>query len=119
MPENWVKVGLAVRKRLTELELSQTELIRRSQVSKATVGEIVHGAVWRNRSVRTLQALSEALEWHTDHLQSVLMGAKPPPMAGDRAHDEPSRLAAIELTLRRIEQRLTEISTGLDGIFKA
>lgn len=119
MSENWVEVGLAIRRRLIELKLSQTELVRRSHVSKAIVREIVHCTMCRQRGVRTLQALSVALEWHPDHLNAVLMGAKPPQLNGKPIEDEPSRLAAIEITLRRIEQRLTEMSTGLDRIFRA
>lgn len=117
--ENWPLIGLAIRRRMAELELSQSELIHRAHVSKRTAYEILHCAEYRRRNVRTLQALSVALEWHPDHLQAVLAGATPPRVDSKPTEDQPARLAAIEITLRRVEQRVTEISTSLDRIFRA
>jgi hypothetical protein len=39
MLEDWAAVGLAVRDRLAELDISQSELCQRSKVSKATIYE--------------------------------------------------------------------------------
>ncbi|AHH94069.1 helix-turn-helix domain-containing protein [Kutzneria albida] len=122
MSADWAAVARAINQRLTELGLSQRELIARSHVSKAIVAEIQHNTVARRRSARTLEALSLALEWHPDHLAAVLSGHRPPepgepvPRYED---DVPGRLAVIEHQLREITNRLGEmgaISARLDEI---
>jgi hypothetical protein len=60
--EDWMVVAQAIRQRMTELGINQRESIERSQVSKATVGELYHNSAQRRRSARTLEALSMALE---------------------------------------------------------
>jgi hypothetical protein len=51
--EDWAAVAEAISQRMTELGINQTELIGRSQVSKATVGELYHNSAQRRRSART------------------------------------------------------------------
>lgn len=75
---NWSTVTDAIRLRMQQLGLSQAQIIVRSQVSKAIVGELVNGSHVRRRSPRTLAALSEALEWHPDHLECLTQGKVPP-----------------------------------------
>jgi transcriptional regulator with XRE-family HTH domain len=111
--EDWAAVARAINQRLTELELSQRELIARSQVSKATVREIQHNTAQRRRSDRTLEALSLALDLHAGHLAAVLAGRRPPELGepvlrGD--DDIPGRLAVIEHQLREITDRLNQMS---------
>src|ERR687894_1090639 len=76
--EDWAAVAEAISQRMTELGINQAELIERSQVSKATVGELYHNSAQRRRSARTLEALSVALGWHPRHLHAVLFGQTPP-----------------------------------------
>ncbi|MFI7116879.1 transcriptional regulator [Amycolatopsis sp. NPDC049868] len=115
MSEDWAAVARAINQRMTEIGISQRELIARSQVSKATVREIQHNTAQRRRSDRTLEALSLALDLHAGHLAAVLAGRRPPEvgeptMRGD--DDIPGRLAVIEHQLREITARLRE----MDGL---
>lgn len=115
MSEDWAAVARAINQRMTELGLSQRELITRSQVSKATVREIQHNTAQRRRSDRTLEALSLALDLHAGHLAAVLAGRRPPEIGEPTTRgddDIPGRLAVIEHQLREITARLRE----MDGL---
>ena len=76
MSEDWAAVAQAISQRMAELGINQRQLIERSQVSKATVGELYHNSAQRRPSARTLEALSMALEWHPQHLAAVLNGQR-------------------------------------------
>ena len=109
MSEDWAAVARAINQRMAELELSQRELIERSRVSKATVGELARNSTQRRRSTRTLEALSLALDWHPTHLHAVLNSAHIPAVgepAGRSDDDIPGRLAAIEYQLAQITSQL-------------
>jgi transcriptional regulator with XRE-family HTH domain len=117
--ENWAAVAEAISQRMTELGINQTELIGRSQVSKATVGELYHNSAQRRRSARTLEALSIALGWHPQHLAAVLKGQHIPAIGEPmiRSDDDvPGRLAAIEYRLAQIETRLGDIGELSDRV---
>jgi transcriptional regulator with XRE-family HTH domain len=129
--EDWAAVARAISQRMTELGITQRELIERSQVSKATVGELCHNSAQRRRSARTLEALSTALEWHPRHLVAVLEGQRAPDLGEpvSRSDDDvPGRLAAIEYRLARIEthlgaidelsDRLDEINTNVEAVIR-
>ena len=119
MSEDWAAVAEAISQRMAELGINQTELIGRSQVSKATVGELYRNSAQRRRSARTLEALSTALDWH---LAAVLKGQRIPDIgepASRTDDDVPGRLAAIEYRLAQIETRLgaiDQVSDRLDEI---
>lgn len=108
--DDWAAVARAINERAAELGLRQRDLIERSRLSKAVVGELSRNVAPRRRSARTLEALSTALDWHPQHLSAVLAGQQPP--AADepvyRAQDVPARLAAIERELRGITSQLSE-----------
>jgi hypothetical protein len=110
--EDWAAVSRAIDARMTQLSMSQRQLIDRSRVSKAIVGEIQNNTIQRDRSDRTLSALSEALRWHSDHLAAILHG-HPIPQVGDPVvhaeKDVPDRLTAIEHQLRRMNDRLEDV----------
>ena len=105
-------MALAINERMTELDLTQRELVERSQVSKAMVMEIRRNVAQRRRSTRTLEALSLALDWHPQHLEAVLK-AQRIPTAGEPVirsdGDIPGRLAAIEYRLAEISEQLTDL----------
>ncbi len=114
--DDWAAVASAINQRATELGLRQRDLIERSHLSKAVVGEITRNAVQRRRSTRTLESLSIALDWHPQHLTAVLRGRRPPavtePVYRFDNEDIPARLAAIEHHLHEIAERLD----GMDAI---
>jgi transcriptional regulator with XRE-family HTH domain len=120
--EDWAAVAQAISQRMTELGINQAELIERSQVSKATVGELHHNSAQRRRSARTLEALSMALGWHPQHLAAVLKSQRVPDIGEpvSRSDDDiPGRLSAIEYRLAQIEERLgfiDELRDRLEGI---
>ncbi len=119
MVEDWAAVAQAISRRMTELGINQRELIERSQVSKATVGELCHNSAQRRRSARTLEALSMALEWHPQHLVAVLRDQRVPGIGEpvSRSDDDvPGRLAAIEYRLAQIETQLGAIDGLTDRL---
>ena len=114
MTEDWDAVSRAINDRMAELSLNQRQLIERSRVSKAIVREIQHNTEQRDRSARTLEALSNGLGWHPNHLAAVLHG-EPPPRDDDPVvvseKDVPGRLRAIEHELRLINDSLERIDS--------
>ena len=119
MAQDWTAVAQAISQRMTELGINQRELIERSRVSKATVGELYHNSAQRRRSARTLEALSIALGWHPQHLVAVLKGQRVPDVGEpvSRSDDDiPGRLAAIEYRLVQIETRLGAIDELSDRL---
>lgn len=119
MVEDWAAVAQAISRRMTELGINQRELIERSQVSKATVGELYHNSAQRRRSARTLEALSIALEWHPQYLVAVLKRHRAPELGEpvSRSDDDvPGRLAAIEYRLAQIETQLGAIAQLRDRL---
>lgn len=113
MKEDWAAVAIAINQRAAELGLRQVDLVERSHVSKAVVGEIVRNSVQRRRSARTLESLSIALAWHPQHLQAILLGRRPPavgePVYRFDDDDVPARLADIQHQLHEITERLDEL----------
>ncbi|MCA1670674.1 MAG: transcriptional regulator [Actinobacteria bacterium] len=115
MAEDWAAVARAIDARMTELSLSQRELIERSQVSKATVTEIRRHSAERKRSTRTLEALSTALGWHPQHLIALLHGRRIPTVGEpvSRSDDDiQGRLAVIEYRLDQIMAQLATLSAS-------
>jgi transcriptional regulator with XRE-family HTH domain len=111
--EDWTAVSRAVNQRMDELGLNQRELIERSQVSRATVGEIRRNEAQRRRSTRTLEALSIALDWHPQRLAAVLRGHRLPELGEPvaRSEDIPGRLDAIEYLLQQIAKKLEDLDS--------
>ena len=119
MTDDWAAVARAINQRAAELGLRQRDLVERSRLSKAVVGELARNAAPRRRSARTLEALSTALDWHPQHLSAVLAGREPPSVGEPvyRPGDVPARLAAIERQLRDITSRLDEWRSADDERF--
>lgn len=106
---NWSAVAEAVNTRLRELGLTQVELAQRSQVSVATIRQVqTPGGPVRRRNPRTLQALSEALEWSPDHLEAVA--------AGRDVDDDADRDDPVVRDLREVKGALSAITDRLDAI---
>jgi transcriptional regulator with XRE-family HTH domain len=118
--EDWAAIAEAISRRVTELGINQTELIGRSQVSKATVGELYHNSAQHRRSAHTLQALSIALVAPAAPRRGPEGPACPAYRRASRSDDDVTgRLAAIEYRLTQIETRLGaigQVSDRLDEI---
>lgn len=109
---DWAAVAIAVNQRMTELGRSQREVIRRSDLSKATVREIQKNIEPRDRKVRILEAISVALDWNPGHLAAVLQGRIPPGVDAPSvksADDIPGRLDVIEHRLDQIVEGLNKV----------
>lgn len=117
MAEDWAAVAEAITDRMNELGLLQRDLAYRSRISQAIVRELQRNTVQRRRSLRTLEALSEALEWHPQHLAAVLH-EKPRPVTGPAPDPVSDRLDTIEDRLAAITGRLVGIADRLDSIDK-
>src|SRR5262249_35123043 len=104
--EDWAAVAAAINERVDEFGWPQGELAERSQASRAIVHEIQHHTVERRRSARTLEALSIALGWHSQHLDALLHGRRPPERSEPAAENGESLWSRIDA----IERRLGEIT---------
>ena len=69
----WQDVADALNTRMLQIGLTQRALSERSRVSLTTLRELAH----RQRSARTLAAISEALGWQPDHLRDVVGHHRP------------------------------------------
>ncbi|WHT21894.1 XRE family transcriptional regulator [Crossiella sp. CA-258035] len=82
MAKDWAAVSRAITTRMEELGLKQAEVKARSGLALQTVRELQLNLTSRDRPKRTLAAMSEALEWPSDHLSLVLEGKDPGEAAG-------------------------------------
>lgn len=112
MAEDWAAVARAINERMSELGLTQLELVKRSSVSRTMVRELRRNIAERRRSTRTMESLSLALDWHPQHLIAVLHG-RPIPAVGEpvvRSDDDVNaRLLAIEFRLEQVLSRLDDM----------
>ncbi|HJQ46897.1 MAG TPA: helix-turn-helix transcriptional regulator [Amycolatopsis sp.] len=108
--KDWDAVAAAIQARLTELDMTQSELAARAGVAPETVRELRLNLHPRRRSPRTLGALSEALSWPTDHLSTVATRGS---AAVDGAAISDAELGAITDELSSIATRLNEIASRL------
>jgi transcriptional regulator with XRE-family HTH domain len=109
--EDWASVAEAIKERLTDLRMTQLDLASRSAVSPATIGELVTNRNPRRRQRRTLQALSEALDWPIGYLDAVLRGEDPPVVAED-VDPVLAELIAMREEMRRMRERLDALDHG-------
>lgn len=103
MTQDWTALGRAIANRLEDEGMTMTDLANKSNVSLTTVRELVHVLNTRKRNPRTLAALSEALNWPSDHLTKVLRGH-----AGTT--DAPrSEIDALREELQELRDRVTAL----------
>ncbi|GLZ42830.1 XRE family transcriptional regulator [Actinokineospora sp. NBRC 105648] len=115
MSENWAAVAATIVKHLNLSGMTQQQLIARSRVSKAIVGELQNNSAQRHRSVRTLESISTALGLHPGHLHAVLNNQKPlpPSQAQKSARWDGVPLSQNPLELARLRQRVRRLGTEL------
>jgi len=71
-PEDWVTVGIAIRKRMHELKMSTAQLARETGLSETTIRYIGEPTSRHNRA--SLVAISAVLRWRYDYLINILRG---------------------------------------------
>ena len=74
MARDWAAVADAMKARLTDLDMTQADLVQRSHLAPMTIRELLYNSAQRRRSDQTLAALSQALGWPPGHLQAVAEG---------------------------------------------
>jgi len=109
--KDWDAVGVAIRGRLVEIDMTQAELAARAGVALMTVRELQHNLKPRRRNPRTLAAVSEALGWPSDQLARILDGEQPEPV--DEGDPVLAELEAVKADLTAIFQRLDAIEHRL------
>ena len=113
MVRDWAAVAGAMKARLTDLDMTQAELVQRSRLAPMTIRELLYNSAQRRRSDQTLAALSEALGWPPGHLRAVAEGRDPgDPDAGDPVLVE---LAALKGMLSALTGRVDAIERQLAG----
>jgi len=109
--EDWLAVGDAVSKRMRERGMTQKQLAERSKVSPATIRQIQHHKGSHRHSPRTLEALSDGLDWPAPYLDNLLNGHAQQEIRADVTLQ--SRVSALEELLGKIsvilEQRLGDV----------
>jgi hypothetical protein len=113
VPEDWAAVARAIGERMRELAWRQRELADRSHVSVAVVREIQRHTVERRRSRRTLEALSVALGWEPERLDSILKGGAEQAAARSQVQVDG---AAWWARMDALEERLDEIVKLITGL---
>jgi transcriptional regulator with XRE-family HTH domain len=107
MARDWDAVAAAIQARMSDLDMTQSELAQRAGVALMTVRELQHNLKPRRRNPRTLATVSEALGWPPDQLATILGGAEPAdPDEGDPIMTE---LEAIKGQLTSITERLAAV----------
>jgi transcriptional regulator with XRE-family HTH domain len=121
MTGDWAAVATAVQRRMAELGLSQGDVIKRSGLSKQTVGEIENNSEQRNRGRNTMESLSKGLGLHPDYLAAVLVGRTPPELGEPFAllpDDFPARFDVLEHRINRMRDELVkEIEASIEDRF--
>ena len=77
MARDWAAVADAMKARLTDLDMTQADLVQRSRLAPMTIRELLYNSAQRRRSDQTLAALSQALGWPPGYLQAVAEGRTP------------------------------------------
>lgn len=102
MAKDWPAVAGAINTRLEQLEMTQTELAKRSRVSPATLRQMQH-AVAKQYNPRTLSSISEALGWPSNHLERVADGQS------GKGRD---RLTQLEVAVSELSERVAALERG-------
>ena len=107
MTRDWAAVADAMKARLTDLDMTQANLVQRSRLAPMTIRELLYNSAQRRRSDQTLAALSQALGWPPGYLQAIAEGRTPDnPHAGDPVLAE----------LVALKDAVTELSTRIDAL---
>lgn len=72
MGDDWAAVAKAIRDRLTELGITQKQLVDRSGVSESTIRQLMNNYGPRRRGRHTLEDVSKGLNLPAGHLAGIL-----------------------------------------------
>jgi len=117
--EDWVALGDAVTKRMRERRITQKKLAELSKVSTATIRHIQLHTGHHRHGARTLEALSEALDWPPSHLDNVLNGRGLADAAGaaDTGNEDEADQPTLQDRLSSLEEQLRKLSVILEQRF--
>jgi hypothetical protein len=111
--ESWDSVASAIRHRMAETRMTQMDVASRARLSLTTIRELQHNLNPRRRRPQTLAAVSEALGWPSEYLDTVLHGGRPAP------HDDEVRdpvlhaLDCLGREIRELRDRVEQIESQL------
>lgn len=91
----------ALADRMDELGVSQRQLASDADVSVTTVKELLWNRNPRQRSGRTLRAISVALDWPAGKLWAIARGTEVTPTVEEQITD-------LQTRMERVERRLDE-----------
>ena len=103
MHSDWHAVARTIEDRMDQLGLSQTDLVRRSGVSDATIRKLQRGDATGEFRRPVLAAVSRALEMHPGALSAIARGDEPP-----RVRDFLDRRLLME-KLRAVREALNDL----------
>lgn len=110
MAKNWDAVARAITTRMEQLEVTQTEVARRADVSLQTFRELQQNLAPRKRTARTLAAVSAALDLPDDYLSEVLEGRDPDePVDPNESDPVLAELAALKDRMDAMDRRLERL----------
>jgi hypothetical protein len=114
--DNRVAVSDAIKVRLDVLEMSSIQLIEQSEVSSATIRQILNHPEKHRPSRQTLKAISLTLGWPANYLYNVLNA----PLQGtvdQAAESGATQLSVIESRLAKVERHQRNIIVVLGQQF--
>ncbi|GAA3068543.1 hypothetical protein GCM10010464_35930 [Pseudonocardia yunnanensis] len=108
MARDWQAVADAINTRLAERGMTQRALAEASGVSVATLRKL-QKAEPADRGKPVLMALSVALGWAPNYLQTLSDGAQAPSDSATALRDE---VAALRADLSEVQQRLAKVEAA-------
>lgn len=116
MARDWDAVAEAMRARITELDITQAELVQRSRLAPMTIRELLFNTAPRRRSDRTLAAVSVALGWPEGHLRAIAEGREAADVASDPAASGQvlAELADLKESVQAVNARLDALEQQAD-----
>lgn len=107
-PEDWQRVGRAIRARMTDLRYGPTDVKRRGGPSDKTLAGYIEGApIVRLDAER---GLCDALRWQRDSVQRILAGGDPVELPPPDP-DVDARLSRVESLLEELRQQILRLGS--------
>jgi transcriptional regulator with XRE-family HTH domain len=96
---------------MTDLAITQKELVARSGVSESTIRQLQNNYGPRRRNRHTLEDLSKGLQWPADHLGRILDETKPGAQA-DVTDSSQAAIAELRSQVADLASRVEALEHG-------